>query len=71
MDIQKVTGYTMLVVCYIVFSLFAIMGIVFYDEVSPWLALVAIIVMFVFTIISLRSVGTSDHAPCTSVQPDA
>ena len=62
MDIQKVTGYTMLVVCYIVFSLFAIMGIVFYDEVSPWLALVAIIVMFVLTIISLRSVGTSDHA---------
>lgn len=53
MDIQKVTGYTMLVVCYIVFSLFAIMGIVFYDEVSPWLALVAIIVMFVLTIISL------------------
>ena len=66
MDIQKVTGYTMLVVCYIVFSLFAIMGIVFYDEVSPWLALVAIIVMFVLTIISLRSVGcllyTSDAA---------
>lgn len=62
MDVQKVAGYTMLIVCYIVFSLFAIMGIVFYDDVSPWVALVAIIAMFVLTIIGLRSAGSSDHA---------
>lgn len=62
MDVQKAAGYIMLIVCYVVFSLFAIMGIVFYDDVSPWLALVAIIAMFVLTIIGLRSAGTSDHA---------
>ena len=62
MDVQKVAGYTMLIVCYIVFSLFAIMGIIFYDDVSPWVALVAIIAMFVLTIIGLRSAGSSDHA---------
>ena len=62
MDVQKVAGYTMLIVCYIVFSLFAIMGIIFYDDVSPWVALVAIIAMFVLTIIGLCSAGSSDHA---------
>ena len=71
MDIQKVTGYTMLVVCYIVFSLFAIMGIVFYDEVSPWLALVAIIVMFRAHHHQPAVGGYLRPRPCTSVQPDA
>lgn len=62
MDVQKATGYTMLIICYVLFSFFAVMGIVFPDDVSPWVALIAIIGMFMLTIITLRAAGASDHA---------
>lgn len=55
-------GYTMLVICYVLFCMVALFGIFFYDEESPWISLVAIIGVFVLTIISLRSAGTSDYA---------
>lgn len=62
MDVQKITGYVMLVICYAIFSIFAALGIVFPDTMSPWLSLIAIIGMFVLTIVWLQMAGTSDHA---------
>lgn len=62
MDMQKFTGYMMLVICYILFTIITIMGIVFYDSVPPWLILVTIIGMFIITVVNLHEAGSSDHA---------
>lgn len=61
MGLPRITRSIMLAISYLVFSIFAIIGIVFEDD-SPWISLVAIIGMFILTIISLRAAGTSDHA---------
>lgn len=51
----------MLGISYLLFSILAIMGIAL-EEDSPWISLVAIIAMFILTIISLRAAGSTDHA---------
>lgn len=61
MNVHRVMGYTMLGICYALFCVVAFVGMFNYDEDSPWVSLIAIIGVFVLTIITLRSSGASDY----------
>jgi two-component system sensor histidine kinase LytS len=62
MDMQRTMSIVMLTICYVLFSIFAVLGVVYYDTISPAISLFAIIGMFVLTFVALRVAGISDHA---------
>lgn len=62
MDMQRTMSVVMLAICYVLFSIFAVLGVIYYDTISPALPLFAIIGMFVLTFFALRMAGVSDHA---------
>ena len=62
MGTTRIMSIVMLVICYIFFSVLAIMGVVLHDTVSPAVPLCAIVGMFILTMYALRSAGDSDHA---------
>ena len=61
-DPARIVGVAMMGVCFVVFSIIAILGVLFPSDSSVWLTLVSIIGMFVLTVVALRSAGDSDRA---------
>lgn len=62
MYVQRVMGYVMLGICYLIFGSFAILGIEYYEVMPSFVPIVAILGMFVLTMAFLRSSSPSDHA---------
>ena len=60
MGSRKVMSTVMMVVCYVVFSIAAVVGI-FHSTASPAIALLGITGMLVTTLFALRSAGDSDY----------
>ncbi len=52
----------LLSVCYVLFTIFAVLGIVYYQSIPLAVPLVSIIALFVLTLYALRSAGNSDRA---------
>lgn len=52
----------LLSVCYVLLTIFAVLGIVYYQSIPLAVPLVSIIALFVLTLYALRSAGNSDRA---------
>ena len=62
MGFRDTMNMVMLSVCYVLFTVFAVLGIIYYESIPLPVPLFSIVAMFILTIYALRSAGNSDHA---------
>ena len=62
MDTRRVMNTVMLYLCYALFVIFGVLGVVYHETMPIAIPLVSMIGMVVLTIYALRSSGESDHA---------
>ena len=60
-DSKRIVGVVMMGICFVLFSVLAIAGMLFPDERGVWVTMVCILAMFALTVIALRTAGDSDR----------
>ncbi len=62
MGFRDTMNIVLLSVCYVLFTIFAVLGIVYYQSIPLAVPLVSIVALFFLTLYALRSAGSSDRA---------
>jgi len=60
-DPKRIVGVVMMGVCFVAFSIIAVVGVLFPSDASVGFTMLSIVAMFVLTVVALRTAGDSDY----------